>query len=83
MKMTGSQILIECLKKEGVKTLFAYPGGVNLPIFDVLYDEEICRFLTYFMMKMRLMWCSVVMNRAVHTWLKVLRVQREKRVWSW
>lgn len=40
MKMTGSQILIECLKKEGVKTLFAYPGGVNLPIFDVLYDEK-------------------------------------------
>jgi len=40
MKMTGSQILIECLKKEGVKTLFAYPGGVNLPIFDVLYDES-------------------------------------------
>ncbi|NOY85164.1 MAG: biosynthetic-type acetolactate synthase large subunit [Nitrospirae bacterium] len=40
MKMTGSQILIECLKKEGVSTLFAYPGGVNLPIFDVLYDED-------------------------------------------
>jgi len=40
MKMTGSQILVECLKKEGVETLFAYPGGVNLPIFDVLYDEE-------------------------------------------
>ncbi len=40
MKMTGSQILVACLKKEGVKTLFAYPGGVNLPIFDVLYDEE-------------------------------------------
>ncbi len=40
MKMTGSQILVECLKKEGVKTLFAYPGGVNLPIFDVLYDQK-------------------------------------------
>ncbi len=40
MKMSGSQILVECLKKEGVKTLFAYPGGVNLPIFDVLYDED-------------------------------------------
>lgn len=40
MKMTGSQILVESLKKEGVKTLFAYPGGVNLPIFDVLYDEK-------------------------------------------
>ncbi len=40
MKMTGSQILVECLKKEGVKTLFAYPGGVNLPIFDVLYGQK-------------------------------------------
>ncbi|MFQ5587273.1 MAG: biosynthetic-type acetolactate synthase large subunit [Nitrospiria bacterium] len=40
MKMTGSKILVEALKKEGVKTVFAYPGGVNLPIFDVLYDEE-------------------------------------------
>ncbi len=40
MKLTGSEILIECLRKEGVKTIFAYPGGVNLPIFDVLYDEK-------------------------------------------
>jgi len=40
MQWTGSKILVECLKKEGVKVLFAYPGGVNLPIFDVLYDEK-------------------------------------------
>lgn len=40
MKISGSKILVESLKKEGVKTLFAYPGGVNLPIFDVLYDEK-------------------------------------------
>lgn len=40
MKLSGSQILIECLKREGVKVVFAYPGGVNLPIFDVLYDEK-------------------------------------------
>lgn len=37
--LSGSQILIECLKREGVKTIFAYPGGVNLPVFDALYDE--------------------------------------------
>ncbi len=40
MKYTGSEILVKCLKKEGVKTLFAYPGGVNLSVFDVLYDEN-------------------------------------------
>ncbi len=40
MKLTGSKIVIECLKKEKVAVLFAYPGGVNLPIFDALYDEK-------------------------------------------
>ncbi|MFQ5597065.1 MAG: biosynthetic-type acetolactate synthase large subunit [Nitrospiria bacterium] len=40
MKLTGSQILVKCLKKEGVEVIFAYPGGVNLPVFDVLYDEK-------------------------------------------
>ncbi|HDH01409.1 MAG TPA: acetolactate synthase large subunit, partial [Nitrospirae bacterium] len=40
MKLTGSEILIECLKKEGVNQLFAYPGGVVLDIFDFLYDEK-------------------------------------------
>jgi acetolactate synthase-1/2/3 large subunit len=34
MKKTGSQILIECMKKEGVDTLFYYPGGAVLPLFD-------------------------------------------------
>ena len=40
MKLSGSHILIECLRREGVEVIFAYPGGVNLPIFDVLYDEK-------------------------------------------
>ncbi len=34
MKKTGAQILVECLKKEGVDTLFNYPGGAVLPLFD-------------------------------------------------
>jgi acetolactate synthase-1/2/3 large subunit len=38
MKMSGAQIFVECLKREGVKVIFSYPGGVNLPIFDALYD---------------------------------------------
>ena len=36
MKKTGAQIIVECLKKEGVDTLFNYPGGAILPIFDEL-----------------------------------------------
>jgi len=40
MKKTGAEILLECLKKEGVKHLFGYPGGVVLNIFDLLHDEK-------------------------------------------
>jgi len=36
MKKTGSQIIIECLKKEGVEVIFNYPGGAVLPLFDEL-----------------------------------------------
>jgi len=40
MKMTGAEIFIECLKREGVKHIFGYPGGVILNIFDLLYDDK-------------------------------------------
>ncbi|MEK6656246.1 MAG: biosynthetic-type acetolactate synthase large subunit [Nitrospirota bacterium] len=39
-KKTGAEIFVESLKKEGVKTVFGYPGGVVLGIFDVLYSEK-------------------------------------------
>jgi len=39
--MTGAQILLECLKREGVQVIFGYPGGQVLPLFDKLYDSEI------------------------------------------
>jgi len=38
MKKTGSQIIVECLKREGVETLFNYPGGAVLPLFDELQN---------------------------------------------
>jgi len=41
MKMTGAQILVECLKREGVDVIFGYPGGAILPVFDALYDADI------------------------------------------
>ena len=40
MKMTGAEIFLECLKREGVKHVFGYPGGVILNIFDLLYDNK-------------------------------------------
>jgi len=44
--MTGAQILIECLKREGVQVMFGYPGGSVLPIFDKLYDAGLKFILT-------------------------------------
>ncbi|MTI71581.1 MAG: biosynthetic-type acetolactate synthase large subunit [Firmicutes bacterium] len=39
MKLKGAQILLECLKEQGVNTLFGYPGGAVIPLYDALYDE--------------------------------------------
>ena len=44
--MTGAQILIKCLKREGVEVIFGYPGGQVLPIFDEIYDMDIKFILT-------------------------------------
>ncbi len=42
----GAEILIHTLKEQGVDTIFGYPGGVVLPIYDVLYDADIRHILT-------------------------------------
>ncbi|MBR6402846.1 MAG: biosynthetic-type acetolactate synthase large subunit [Eubacterium sp.] len=48
MQLTGSQIVIECLKEQGVDTVFGYPGGSILNIYDELYkhSKEIRHVLT-------------------------------------
>lgn len=48
MKLNGSEILIECLKEQGVDTVFGYPGGAILNIYDELYkhSDEIRHILT-------------------------------------
>lgn len=48
MELTGSQIVIECLKEQGVDTVFGYPGGTILNIYDELYkhSNEIRHILT-------------------------------------
>ena len=40
MKISGAEIIIESLKREGAKLVFGYPGGVVLNIFDSLYDNK-------------------------------------------
>ncbi len=48
MEITGAQIVIECLKEQGVDTVFGYPGGTILNIYDELYkhSDEILHILT-------------------------------------
>ncbi len=46
MKMTGAKAIIESLKKEGVDTIFGFPGGSVLPIFDELYEAPFKFILT-------------------------------------
>ncbi len=43
--MTGAEILIDALKREGVDTIFGYPGGVVLSIFDVLFRTPEIRLI--------------------------------------
>ena len=38
MKLTGAQIILECLLEQGVGTIFGYPGGQIMPLYDALYD---------------------------------------------
>ncbi len=47
-KLTGAEIVIECLKEQGVDTVFGYPGGAILNIYDALYkhQDEITHILT-------------------------------------
>ncbi len=40
MQLTGSQIIIECLKEQGVDTVFGYPGGAILNVYDAIYQQS-------------------------------------------
>lgn len=48
MKLNGSEIIVECLKEQGVDTVFGYPGGAILNVYDALYkhSDEITHILT-------------------------------------
>ena len=40
MIMSGAKAVVECLREQGVKIIFGYPGGMILPMYDALYDEK-------------------------------------------
>ncbi|MCI8977588.1 biosynthetic-type acetolactate synthase large subunit [bacterium 1xD8-48] len=48
MQLTGAEIIVECLKEQGVDTVFGYPGGTILNVYDALYkhSSEIHHILT-------------------------------------
>ena len=45
MKLKGAEILLQSLKEEGVDTIFGYPGGAVLPIYDAIYGSDIRHIL--------------------------------------
>lgn len=47
-KMTGAQIFLECLRREGVDEIFGYPGGVILSVYDALYN---CDFIKHYLVR--------------------------------
>lgn len=48
MQLTGAEIIVECLKEQGVDTVFGYPGGAILNVYDALYKyrDDITHILT-------------------------------------
>lgn len=40
VRMNGAKVILECLKKESVDTVFGYPGGAVIPLYDALYDYQ-------------------------------------------
>jgi acetolactate synthase-1/2/3 large subunit len=45
VQLKGAEILLQCLREEGVDTVFGYPGGAVLPIYDALYESNIRHIL--------------------------------------
>ena len=46
MMLKGSQAIVKLLEEQGVETIFGYPGGAVIPLFDALYDSDIKKVLT-------------------------------------
>ena len=72
MVRTGAEIVIECLKEQGVDVVFGYPGGSILNVYDALYkhSDEIFHVLTSH-------------EQVLHMQQMAMRVQPEKSVCVW
>jgi acetolactate synthase-1/2/3 large subunit len=46
MQLSGAQMVVEAIKAEGIETIFGYPGGQALPLYDALYDSGLRHILT-------------------------------------
>ncbi len=46
-KMTGAEIFVKALEEEGVDTLFGYPGGALIPIYDEIFDADFKHILPH------------------------------------
>ena len=44
--MTGAELVIDILAKEGIDEVFGYPGGAIMPIYDALYESPVTHYLT-------------------------------------
>lgn len=40
MKLSGAEIFVECLKREQVETIFGYPGGAVLQLYDAIFSQS-------------------------------------------
>lgn len=43
--MTGAQLVVAAIQQQGIKTVFGYPGGAIMPIYDALYDGGVDHIL--------------------------------------
>ena len=53
-KLSGADIFFECLKREGVETIFGYPGGAVLKLYEKLYDIDFLVQLLFSQVKFHL-----------------------------
>lgn len=80
IKVSGAEAVIRCLLEENVKTIFGYPGGAIMPIYDALYDfEDQIQHILQGMSKVPFMqqkvWPESADSRELYLLLRVLVLQ--------
>ena len=89
MQLNGAEIVIECLKEQGVDTIFGYPGGAILNVYDELYKhrDEIRHILTsheFRSLRSHAMWAYLFWEKTVFRKLisQALRCRSQNTVLS-